>query len=147
MHLIEANDIRSNTHKKRWLFPQRIHNPTVNNNDTCLMYVDRWSYLVTGDFPSFRPPSGVSSKVDSGSHAGSRKKLNGSTKGAGVGARGGTNRLRSGAVRTPGGESAATGSSWNGGGGVELGAAFNGVSEGVTGRGGSTAPSPAGGFG
>ncbi|CAM9742155.1 unnamed protein product, partial [Ectocarpus fasciculatus] len=78
----------------------------------------RWSYAVTGDFPGFRPPSGISSKVDSGSHAGSRKKLTGSTK-----ASGGWGKSRSAAVRTPGGESAATGSSWNGGGvggGVEM---------------------------
>lgn len=78
----------------------------------------RWSYAVTGDFPGFRPPSGISSKVDSGSHAGSRKKLTGSTK-----AGGGWGKSRSAAVRTPGGESAATGSSWNGGGvggGVEM---------------------------
>lgn len=72
---------------------------------------------MTGDFPGFRPPTGVSSKVDSGSHVGSRKKLIGSTKGGGGGGGAGTNRSHSAAVRTPGGESAATGSSWNGGGG------------------------------
>lgn len=49
--------------------------------------------------------------MDSGSHAGSRKKLTGSTR-----AGGGWGKSRSAAVRTPGGESAATGSSWNGGG-------------------------------
>eukprot|EP00903_Cladosiphon_okamuranus_P009303 g8875.t1 len=77
----------------------------------------RWSYAVTGDFPGFRPPTGVSSKVDSGSHVGSRKRLTGSTKGGGGGGRAGTNRSRSAAVRTPGGDSAVTERSWNGGGG------------------------------
>lgn len=91
----------------------------------CTLQQPRWSYAVTGDFPGFRPPTGVSSKVDSGSHAGSRKRLNGSTKSGG--GRTGTNRSRSAAVRTPGGESAATGISWNGGGdgGGEFGGAFS----------------------
>ena len=83
---------------------------------------------MTGDFPGFRPPTGVSSKVDSGSHVGSRKKLMGSTKGGRSGVGAGTSRSRSAAVRTPGGESAMTGSSWNGGeGGGGGGVDFGGV--------------------
>lgn len=106
----------------------------------------RWTYAVTGDFPGFRPPTGVTSKVDSGSHTGSRKKLAGSTKSSG--GRAGTNKSRSTAVRTPGEESAATAISWNGGsdggvggagggGGVDFGGAING-------GGGSRLQSPAG---
>ena len=62
-------------------------------------FCGRWSYAVTGDFPVFRPPTGVSSKVDSGSHSGSRTKLR---SGVGSSTRG---------IRSRGGESTG-GRSW-----------------------------------